>query len=227
VVRPAAPFGRPDRGVPEAGRTAHRRPAERRRGARGCAGPRVPGHRAGATRVSCDRAGHQPFVRGDRENARRAAVRVDFRQGDAASLPFEAESFDLVVCQAAFKNFRSRQRPRRAAPSPAQRWDGGDPGHAQGCVRRGHRPGGEADGPQSAERLHDQADADDAPAPRLLASPVRAPCRRQRLGTCSIQTEGIGMEVRLTKRGPTRHDQRRPCRGRWHGKRHQATVCAW
>ncbi|HEV2027756.1 MAG TPA: methyltransferase domain-containing protein, partial [Candidatus Dormibacteraeota bacterium] len=39
------------------------------------------------------------------ENARLAGVSVDFRQGDAAVMPFDAESFDLVVCQAAFKNF--------------------------------------------------------------------------------------------------------------------------
>jgi ubiquinone/menaquinone biosynthesis C-methylase UbiE len=39
------------------------------------------------------------------ENARKAGVRVDFRHGDVANMPFEAESFDLVVCQAAFKNF--------------------------------------------------------------------------------------------------------------------------
>lgn len=38
--------------------------------------------------------------------ARRAGVTVDFRQGDAAGLPFPSGSFDLVVCQAAFKNFR-------------------------------------------------------------------------------------------------------------------------
>lgn len=40
-----------------------------------------------------------------RENARQAGVHVDFQQGDAARLPFDADSFDLIVCQAAFKNF--------------------------------------------------------------------------------------------------------------------------
>jgi ubiquinone/menaquinone biosynthesis C-methylase UbiE len=38
-------------------------------------------------------------------NALRAGVAVDFRQGDVAKMPFDAESFDLIVCQAAFKNF--------------------------------------------------------------------------------------------------------------------------
>jgi ubiquinone/menaquinone biosynthesis C-methylase UbiE len=45
------------------------------------------------------------FVQIASENARTAGVSVDFRQGDAAKMPFDAESFDLVVCQAAFKNF--------------------------------------------------------------------------------------------------------------------------
>lgn len=45
------------------------------------------------------------FVEIANENARQAAVRIDFRRGDAAHMPFDAESFDLIVCQAAFKNF--------------------------------------------------------------------------------------------------------------------------
>jgi ubiquinone/menaquinone biosynthesis C-methylase UbiE len=45
------------------------------------------------------------FVRIATENARRAGVAIDFRHGDAAHLPFPAESFDLVFCRAAFKNF--------------------------------------------------------------------------------------------------------------------------
>ena len=45
------------------------------------------------------------FVEIGSENARQAGVTVDFRQGDVANMPFEAESFDLIVCQAAFKNF--------------------------------------------------------------------------------------------------------------------------
>jgi len=46
------------------------------------------------------------FVQIASDHARQAGVRVDFRQGDAANLPLESGSFDLVVCQAAFKNFR-------------------------------------------------------------------------------------------------------------------------
>lgn len=29
----------------------------------------------------------------------------DFRQGDAARMPFEDETFDFIICRAAFKNF--------------------------------------------------------------------------------------------------------------------------
>src|SRR5579884_2184562 len=49
------------------------------------------------------------FVEIARENAGRAGVGVDFRLGDAARMPFPDRSFDLVVCQAAFKNFARPQ----------------------------------------------------------------------------------------------------------------------
>ena len=40
-----------------------------------------------------------------RQHAAEANVSVDFQVGNAASLPFPADSFDLVLCSAAFKNF--------------------------------------------------------------------------------------------------------------------------
>jgi ubiquinone/menaquinone biosynthesis C-methylase UbiE len=45
------------------------------------------------------------FVEIASANAERASVDVDFRQGDAAHLPFAANWFDFIVCRAAFKNF--------------------------------------------------------------------------------------------------------------------------
>src|SRR5204863_7698529 len=45
------------------------------------------------------------FVEIARENARQAGVSVDFQQGNASSMPFAEGSFDLIICQAAFKNF--------------------------------------------------------------------------------------------------------------------------
>jgi ubiquinone/menaquinone biosynthesis C-methylase UbiE len=55
-------------------------------------------------RVSAIDISHS-FVALVRENARKAGVAVDVRQGNAAALPFSDRSFDFVVCSAAFKNF--------------------------------------------------------------------------------------------------------------------------
>jgi ubiquinone/menaquinone biosynthesis C-methylase UbiE len=45
------------------------------------------------------------FVDIARRNAAQAGVEVDFRQGDAAKIPFPSGSFDFLLCRAAFKNF--------------------------------------------------------------------------------------------------------------------------
>jgi ubiquinone/menaquinone biosynthesis C-methylase UbiE len=45
------------------------------------------------------------FVGMATENANRAGVQVTFLHGNASAMPFEADSFDFVVCRAAFKNF--------------------------------------------------------------------------------------------------------------------------
>jgi ubiquinone/menaquinone biosynthesis C-methylase UbiE len=45
------------------------------------------------------------FVEIARRNAIEAAVDVDFQQGNAAAMPFPADSFDYLLCRAAFKNF--------------------------------------------------------------------------------------------------------------------------
>ncbi len=45
------------------------------------------------------------FVEIARRNAAAAGVAAEFRQGDASAMPFEAGTFDIVVCRAAFKNF--------------------------------------------------------------------------------------------------------------------------
>ncbi len=50
------------------------------------------------------------FVEIARENARQAGASVDFQQGNASSMPFADSSFDLIICQAAFKNFSHRAR---------------------------------------------------------------------------------------------------------------------
>ena len=40
-----------------------------------------------------------------RENARQARVDVQFEHGDVSTMPFDGSRFDLILCQAAFKNF--------------------------------------------------------------------------------------------------------------------------
>jgi ubiquinone/menaquinone biosynthesis C-methylase UbiE len=45
------------------------------------------------------------FVEIARRNADAVGVRVDFQNGNAAHMPFADQSFDFLVCRAAFKNF--------------------------------------------------------------------------------------------------------------------------
>ncbi len=47
----------------------------------------------------------ETFVEIARRNAGVAGVEVDFQLGDAANMPFENETFDFLLCRAAFKNF--------------------------------------------------------------------------------------------------------------------------
>jgi ubiquinone/menaquinone biosynthesis C-methylase UbiE len=47
----------------------------------------------------------QTFVEIARKNAEDANVEADFRQGDVAHMPFAGDSFDFILCRAAFKNF--------------------------------------------------------------------------------------------------------------------------
>jgi ubiquinone/menaquinone biosynthesis C-methylase UbiE len=65
------------------------------------------------------------FVRIAAETAAKAGVAVEFQQGDAANIPFAGDTFDFVVCRAAFKNFS-------------------DPHGALREMRRVLKPGGEA-----------------------------------------------------------------------------------
>jgi ubiquinone/menaquinone biosynthesis C-methylase UbiE len=53
------------------------------------------------------------FVEIARKNAAEAGVRVEFREGNASEMPFAGNSFDLLVCRAAFKNFSEPERALR------------------------------------------------------------------------------------------------------------------
>jgi ubiquinone/menaquinone biosynthesis C-methylase UbiE len=46
------------------------------------------------------------FVEIARRNAKEACVEVEFRQGSVADIPFSDNTFDFIVCTAAFKNFK-------------------------------------------------------------------------------------------------------------------------
>jgi ubiquinone/menaquinone biosynthesis C-methylase UbiE len=52
----------------------------------------------------------ETFVEIARANAAKAGVGVDFRHGNASSMPFVDDSFDFLLCRAAFKNFSEPQR---------------------------------------------------------------------------------------------------------------------
>ncbi|HYR47493.1 MAG TPA: class I SAM-dependent methyltransferase, partial [Candidatus Polarisedimenticolia bacterium] len=140
------------------------------------------------------------FVEIARERAREAGVKVEFRQGDVARMPFETGSFDLVVCQAAFKNF----------PLPLS---------ALAEMHRVLRVGGTAlIHDMSRDATHDEIDREvkemglgpissftTRGTLEMLKRRAYAPAQLERLAaesvfrTCAISTQGIGLEVRLTK----------------------------
>jgi ubiquinone/menaquinone biosynthesis C-methylase UbiE len=140
------------------------------------------------------------FVEIASASARRAGVDVDFRHGDASNLPFAADSFDLVVCQAAFKNFAQ-------------------PVVALNEMFRVLRPGGTAV-IQDMRREATDSDIDQEirrmQLGRLNTFMTRITLRVLRLrafsrwqferlagqsafGTCDVQADGMGIEVRLTR----------------------------
>jgi ubiquinone/menaquinone biosynthesis C-methylase UbiE len=135
-----------------------------------------------------------------RENADSADITVEFRQGDATAMPFAEDAFDLIVCQAAFKNFR---RPVSALNE----------------MNRVLRPGGRAV-IQDLRREASRTDIDREVAGQELGtvssfitkhilawlrSRAYSATQLERLvsesdfRTCEIRIDGIGLEVRLEK----------------------------
>ncbi len=135
-----------------------------------------------------------------RQHASDAEVDIDFRQGDVSAMPFDAESFDLVVCQAAFKNFRR-------------------PVDALNEIHRVLRDGGTAV-IQDLRKDASSADIDQEVRKQKLGAingfitkrilgglRNRAYTRLQfenlvaesGFGVCGIKADGIGLEVRLRK----------------------------
>jgi len=150
------------------------------------------------------------FVKIASQNAKEAGVVADFHQGDAAVMPFEADTFDLIVCQAAFKNFVH-------------------PGSALSEMYRVLRVGGTAViQDMSSEASHADIEREveamqlgpvssftTKATLEMLKRRAYSPAKFEQLAaessfrTCVITTEGIGLEVRLTKQGgaPHGHDQ--------------------
>jgi len=141
------------------------------------------------------------FVEMVRRNADAAGVAVDARQGNASAVPFPAESFDYVVCMAAFKNFT-------------------EPVAAINEMHRILKPNGRAsiydlrkDAPQNeidAEVAHMGLST----VSRVLTSwifrygllriaytsqQMRRMAEQSRFGGCEIADAGIGFEARFTK----------------------------
>src|ERR671937_397311 len=50
------------------------------------------------------------FVEIARRNAKEAGVEVEFRQGNVSDIPFPDNTFDFIICTAAFKNFKEPLR---------------------------------------------------------------------------------------------------------------------
>jgi ubiquinone/menaquinone biosynthesis C-methylase UbiE len=133
-------------------------------------------------------------------NASKAGVTVDFRQGDVAQMPFASDSFDMIVCQAAFKNFAL-------------------PGTALAEMHRVLRAGGRAviqDMSKDATHADIDNEVDGMDLGRFSAFTTRAtlemlkrraysPHQLRQLAaespfrTCAITTRGVGLEVQLTK----------------------------
>jgi ubiquinone/menaquinone biosynthesis C-methylase UbiE len=142
------------------------------------------------------------FVQIGTQAAREAGVSVDFRQGDAAVMPFEAESFDLIVCQAAFKNF---MHPASALDEMYRVLRSG----GTAVIQDMHSDASHADIEQEVQkmRLGWWSTFSTKATLEMLRRRAYSPARFERLAaaspfmTCEISTEGIGLEVRLTKQG--------------------------
>jgi ubiquinone/menaquinone biosynthesis C-methylase UbiE len=140
------------------------------------------------------------FVAIATENARNAGVTADFRQGDAARMPFETESFDLVVCQAAFKNFTL---PHTALAEMHRVLRAGGTAVIQDMSREATHAAIEHE--VNAMALGRFSTFTTKATLEMLKRRAYAPAHFERLAsdspfrTCEITTEGIGLEVRLKK----------------------------
>lgn len=141
------------------------------------------------------------FVKIATERARAANVHVDFRQGDAAHMPFSDGTFDFAICTAAFKNF----------PEPLRVLDE---------IFRVLRSEAEAviiDLRKDASKTEINEYVEQMKLSRINSfmtkltfrrmllksaytkSQIRDIASKSRFGTCDVRDEGIGFEVWLRK----------------------------
>ena len=140
------------------------------------------------------------FVEIGTENASQAGVSVGFRQGDAAVMPFEADSFDLIVCQAAFKNFI---HPASALDEMYRVLRGG----GMAVIQDMSSDATHADIDLEVEKMNLGwwSTFSTKATLEMLKRRAYSPARFERLAAerrfqnCEITTEGIGLEVRLKK----------------------------
>jgi ubiquinone/menaquinone biosynthesis C-methylase UbiE len=144
------------------------------------------------------------FVAIARRNADEAGVAVDFRQGNAADMPFAEDTFDFIICTAAFKNFK-------------------EPTTALGEMNRVLRPGGTArivdmdrdasDGQINALIQHMGVKGAEALFMKLTfkhflrrgaytKEALRRLVARTDFRHCEIEQEGIGFSATLRKAAP-------------------------
>ena len=143
------------------------------------------------------------FVEIATNHARSAGVSLRLRQGDASRMPFGDGTFDLVVCQAAFKNF---SRPQAAVNE----------------MYRVLRPNGVARIEDMRRDASDAAIRDEVDAMHLgtlRAMMTRSALRSLRrraysveefhefargspFGEGEITTAGVGLELTMRRRGP-------------------------
>ena len=99
------------------------------------------------------------FVRIATENAKKAGVDVEFRQGDAFAMPFEANSFDFIYCRAAFRTSgrASRGNQRNVSGAKTGR-KGGDLRPPQRRCPERHQYGGRRNGTWVDQFHADQVD---------------------------------------------------------------------
>jgi ubiquinone/menaquinone biosynthesis C-methylase UbiE len=146
------------------------------------------------------------FVEIAGRNAREAGVSIDFRRGDVARMPFVDDTFDYVVCVAAFKNF----------PDPVAALDE---------VHRVLRPGGSASIQDLRKEATDReiaAEVDGMKQGRVntlitkwifrtallraayTAEAVDRLAARSRFGGGQVTTKGVGFDLHLAKRSLSR-----------------------